>query len=186
MSRFPVVLLLVLFLCGCTNGDSDFNRAMKLRDTVLKCSSCSLTADITADYGDATHKFKMTCNVDSNGNIVFEVIEPDTISGITGKISDDTGMLTFDEQALMFEMLADGQITPISAPWLMLRTLRSGYISACGQDEQKLRIQIDDSYYGDSLHADIWIDENNAPVRAEFVWKGKRIVSIDVADFLIV
>lgn len=186
MRRFPVVLLLVMFLFGCSNSDSQLNRVLQLRDTVLKCQSCSFTAVITADYGDMTHTFEMICYADSGGNMTFEVIEPETISGITGKISSDAGMLTFDDQVLMFEMLADDQITPVSAPWLMLRTLRSGYISTCGQDEQNLRVQIDDSYFEDSLRADIWIDENNVPVRAEFVWKGKRIVSIDVADFIIV
>lgn len=186
MRRLPVVFLLVIFLSGCNKSESKLNRAMKLRDAILKCESCSFTTVITADYGDKIHTFKMSCTTGSDGDMTFEVIEPGTISGITGSFSKDTGMLTFDDQVLMFEMLADDQITPISAPWLMMQTLKSGFINACGQDGQNLRIQIDDSYYGDSLHADIWVDENNSPIRAEFLWRGKRIVSIDVADFLIV
>ena len=186
MRRLPVVLLLVILFSGCTRGDSQLNRVMELRDAINKCESCSFTAVITADYGDKIHVFKMACNAESGGDMAFEVIEPSTISGITGSFSKDTGMLTFDDQVLMFEMLADNQITPISAPWLLMQTLKSGYLGACGQDGENLRIQIDDSYYADTIRADVWVNESNTPVRAEFIWKGKRIVSIDVADFLIV
>ena len=186
MRRMPLVLLLIFLLSGCTRGESDLNRVVKLREAINKCDSCSFTAVITADYADKIHIFKMACKADSGGDMTFEVIEPSTISGITGSFSKDTGMLTFDDQVLMFEMLADNQITPISAPWLLMETLKSGYLGACGPDGENLRIQIDDSYYADTIRADVWVNENNEPVRAEFIWKGKRIVSIDVADFLIV
>lgn len=186
MKRFIAAVFTFFLLTGCANGSSEMDRAVALRDALLKGGGCTFTAEVTADYGDATYTFKMICNADAGGDLTFEVIQPDTISGITGSISDAAGQLTFDDQALMFEMLADGQITPVSGPWLLVHTLRSGYISACGSDGDGLRIQIDDSYYGDSLQVDIWTDGNDMPIRAEFIWQGKRIVSIDVVGFLIV
>lgn len=186
MRRLPVVLLLFFLFSGCTNGDSQLDSVIKLRNRIEKCENCSFTAAITADYGEKTNEFKMTCVTGADGDMSFEVVEPSTISGITGSFTKDSGMLTFDDQILMFEMLADDQITPISAPWLLMQTLKGGYISACGQDGKNILVQIDDSYYGDSLQADIWLNDSNVPIRAEFIWRGKRIVSIDVADFLIV
>lgn len=186
MKRCIAALLVTFLLAGCSNAGSEISRAVALRDALLKGGGCTFTALVTADYGDATYTFKMYCQADSGGNLTFEVLEPDTISGITGSISDAAGQLTFDDQALMFEMLADGQITPVSGPWLLIHTLRSGYISACGKDGEGIHIQIDDSYYGDSLQSDVWTDGNDMPIRAEFLWQGKRIVSIDVVDFLIV
>ena len=186
MKRFTALLLLVILLTGCAGGHTAMNRAVTLRDKLLKGNGCSFTATVTADYGDKTYTFKMLSTVDSAGELTFEVIEPDSISGITGKITDSAGQLTFDDQVLMFEMLADGQITPVCAPWLLIHTLRSGYISACGKDGDGIHIQIDDSFRGEPLQADIWINEEDIPVRGEFLWKGKRIVSIDVVEFLIV
>ncbi len=186
MKRFAALLLIAILLTGCSGGQTAMNRAVALRDGLLKSSGCSFTAAITADYGDKSYSFKMRSTVDSVGELAFEVIEPDSISGITGKISDSAGQLTFDDQVLMFEMLADGQITPVCAPWLLVHILRSGYISSCGVDGEGIHIRIDDSFRGEPLQADIWTDSNNHPIRCEFLWKGKRIVSIDVVDFLIV
>ena len=153
---------------------------------MLNSSGCSFISTITADYSDKTYIFKIRANVNTEGDLRFEVIEPETICGIQGQISDEGGQITFDDQALMFEMLADGQITPVCAPWLFIRSLRSGYISACGKTDEGMRISIDDSFRGQSLQVDIWTDHENNPLRCEFIWQGRRILSIDVVDFLIV
>ena len=186
MKRILAVLLVLLTLTGCSGQSSELDRAMELRQRVLSGNGCTFDAVITADYGEKIYTFGMKCAADAAGNITFEVTQPETISGITGTISDDVGKLTFDEYALAFEMLADGQITPVSAAWLMIRSLRSGYVSACGKEGDGLYIQIDDSYLAGSLQMDIWTNETDLPVRVELIYQSKRIVSIDVENFTFV
>lgn len=185
MRRVFAVVLVLLTLCGCAGLDSEMDRVLSLRDRLLSGNGCSFKAVITADYSDKIYTFGMDCQADSAGAITFAVTAPETISGIYGIVSGEGGKLTFDDQALVFEMLADGQITPVSAPWLLVRTLRSGYINGCGKDGAGLHIQIDDSYQKDALRLDIWTDENDMPTRAEIVWNGRRIVSMDVENFTI-
>ena len=108
---------------------------------------------------------------------------PETIAGITGTVSAEGGKLTFDEESLAFELLADGQVTPVSAPWLLLKTLRGGYVTGCGMDGDYLRVSIDDSYEEDALHLDIWLDSASVPQRAEIVWQEKRILSLELEKF---
>lgn len=185
MKRVLTVLLLLLTLTGCANDNSEIDRAIVLRDAILKGSGCSFEAWITADYGEKIYSFGMNCRADETGTVTFEVTDPETISGITGTVSEEGGKLTFDDKALFFELLADGQITPVSAPWLFIKSLQSGYIKAAGQAGEGLCIQIDDNYADDALQLEILTDENDMPVRAELLWEGRRIVSVDVENFTI-
>lgn len=185
MKRVLAVFMILLTLTGCTGSSSELDRAINLRDAMLKGNGCTFETVITADYGDKVYSFRMKCRSDSSGRVVFEVMHPETIAGISGTLANEGGKLTFDDQALMFEMLADGQITPVSAPWLFVHTLRSGYIKACGKNEDGLHIQIDDSYQEDALHLDVYTNKSDIPIRAELMWQGRRIVSMDVENFTI-
>ena len=125
----------------------------------------------------------MDCQCDSQGDLTFAVTAPETITGITGKVSDAGGKLTFDDTALQFDLMAEEQVTPVSAPWILMKTLRSGYITSAGMDGGRLRLTIDDSYEDDALHLDIWLGEDDCPEDAEILYKERRILSLKVTNF---
>ena len=185
MKRIVVILLAVIFLNGCSGENSELEQALSLRRRLLEAQGCAFEAVITADYGSKIYTFRMNCQGDKDGNLRFSVLEPDTISGITGIISQLGGKLTFDDQVLLFEMLADGQLSPVSAPWILLQSLRSGYIKSCGVDGDGIRIQLNDSYNEEALHVDVWTDATMLPIRGEIVYAGRRILSVDVENFLL-
>ena len=185
MKRLALAAVLMVLLTGCMDKDDSLDRAMGLRAKLLAGDGCSFDARITADYGEGLNTFSVTCTSDSKGNVTFSVTEPETITGITGTISDEGGKLTFDDQALAFPLLADGQVTPVSAPWLLVKTLRGGYLTACGKDGEQLRVSIDDSYADDALHLDIWLGGSDLPVRAEILYKDRRILSLEIKNFQI-
>ena len=185
MKRWLTVLLLIGMLSGCGSSQGGVNRALSLRSALLNGNGCAFTAEITADYGDRLYTFVLKNTVDSKGYLSFEVISPESIAGITGKIENDKGALTFDEQVLAFSLLTDDQISPISASWIFIKTLRSGYIGACEDTDTGMRIQIDDSYDEDALQLDIWTDSNNIPIRGEILFRGRRIITLNVENFTI-
>ena len=180
---FPI--LLALCLIGCSS-QKQVHSALVLRDKLLHCESCSFTVDITADYGDKIYTFTMSCQADSVGNVRFSVVSPETIRDITGKLSVEGGALTFDDQMLAFPMLADGQITPVSAPWILIKTLRSGYIRCSGADGEYEKTQIDDSYEANALQLDIWFSDQQIPIRADILYEGRRFLSMEIKLFRIV
>lgn len=183
MKRVVVAAVVLLqLLTGCTDLDSDLDRAMALRQK-LQQNACSFEAEVTADYSDALYTFKMLCEADVNGDLTFTVMEPETIAGISGLIDQSGGKLTFDDTVLAFKLLADEQISPVSAPWILLRTLRSGYIQAASGTESGLKLIINDSYEEDSLQLDIWLDGNDQPEEAEILFGGRRILSIKLSEF---
>lgn len=183
MKKAGILCLLLLLLTGCSGHDKEIDRAMQLRTDLLQSDGCSFEADITADYGDKLHFFSMACHSDEQGDISFSVLSPETIAGITGRISQDGGKLTFDDTALHFSLLADDQLSPVSAPWIFLKSLRSGYFRAAGLEGEELRVTVDDSYEEDALMLDIWLSDRNVPNRCEILYRGKRILSLTVRKF---
>ena len=182
MKKLSVLLIVLLFLGGCSGKQEELERAMTLRAKLL-ASECSFDAKITADYGDKLYVFAMTCQGDSRGNLTFTVTEPESIAGITGIISQDGGRLTFDDMALAFPLMADDQLTPMSAPWIFLKTLRGGYLTSANTEEELLHLTIDDSYEEDALQLDIWLDGQNLPVQSDILYDGRRILTVQVSNF---
>ena len=183
MKKIVALLLTLVILTGCTGKRDEMDRAMALRADLLACESCSFDVRITADYGDELHKFAMSCQGDNDGGISFTVTEPETIAGITGTIGAGEGKLTFDDVALQFPLLADGQVTPVSAPWILMKTLLGGYLTACAQEDDLLHVTIDDSYEEDALTLDIWIDGNGQPLQADIYENNQRILTLMIRKY---
>lgn len=181
MKRILCVCLLVMGLFGCAGDGGEMEQAMCLRSAVLQAQSCSFSLQMVADYGDMTYEFSMDCVADSMGNVHFTVTAPETIAGITGNLTADGGNLTFDDTVLYIPMLTDDQITPVSAPWLLMKTLRSGCITSCADG----RVTIDDSYADDALKLDIFLDEGGMPKTVEIYWKNRRILVLTVTSFVL-
>lgn len=178
-----MLLILSVLFAGCTPEDAALKQGMAFRSRLLEADGYAFTAQVTADYGDELYVFSVECQGDSSGNIQFQLTEPQTLSGIAGTISDTGGRITFADTALTFPLLTDDQLSPASAPWIFLKTLRSGYLTSACLEEEMLRLSVDDSYAEDALHLDIWLNEAQAPVRADILYDERRILSVEVDDF---
>lgn len=178
-----LALLPVLLLTGCFLQPKEMESGLQLRTRVVTSPGCSFSAAITADYGDRLHTFTLDCTADSEGTVSFTVSEPESIRGITGTLDGSTGALTFGDTVMAFPMLADGQVSPVSAPWIFLKTLRSGYITSAGKDGEGIRLSIDDSYEDDALHLDILLNSENQPTNAAIRYRERQILSVVIEDF---
>ena len=170
-------------LTGCTGKRDELDRAMKLRANLLGCLGCSFDVTVTADYGDAFYTFVMNCQTGGRGDLQFTVLQPESLAGITGEISSGEGKLTFDDVALQFPLLAADQVTPVSGPWILMKTLLGGYLTAANEEGDLLHLTINDSYEEEALQMEIWLDGNDMPVNAEILYDGRRIVTMVVENF---
>lgn len=181
--RLAVILCITIILCGCKKSADTLKDGMELRREILESSGCSFRGTVTADYGEKVYIFQMDCKTDKEGTLQFAVTSPDTISGITGNVDNEGGAITFDDKVLAFQTLADGQVTPVTAPWLMMKTLRSGYIRDAVATEGGFELSIDDSYKEDALRMLIGV-VGGKPATAEIYWQGRRILTVAVEDFV--
>lgn len=178
-------MIALVILTGCTGKRDELDRAMKLRASLLGCLGCSFDVTVTADYGDEIHEFSLGCQSDGHGNIHFTVTGPESIAGISGSISSGEGLLTFDDTALQFPLLADGQVTPISGPWILMKTLLGGYLTAANEEDDLLHLTINDSYEEDALQMEIWLNSEDMPACGEILYDGRRIITMTVENFVI-
>lgn len=181
--KLAVILCITIILCGCSKSGDSLKEGMELRRRILESSGCSFHSTVTADYGEKVYEFQMDCKTDNEGALQFTVTSPDTISGITGKSDNEGGAITFDDKVLAFRTLADGQVTPVTAPWLMMKTLRSGYVRDAAAIEGGYEVTIDDTYKEDALRLIISV-VGDKPASAEIYWQGRRILTVAVENFV--
>ena len=176
---------MVIFLAGCNNHIDVMDTALQLRQDLNVANGCRFDVRITADYGNNCYTFLLNCEAGSNDTLDFTVTAPESIRSITGSISNKGGQLTFDDAALAFPLLADDQLSPVSAPWIFLKSLRSGYITSAGSVDDQVRLILEDSFQGDTLTIHIWLDIYNQPILAEIYHNGYRILTMEVENFQI-
>lgn len=178
---YPVVLT-ALLLCGCS-GNREMEDALAIRSRLLS-SGCSFRCEITADYIDHYEEFELECTAGTDGTVSFTVLEPESIRGIRGSVSGTDGTLEFEDLILAFPLMADERISPVAAPWLLISTLRSGYITASVREGELLHLTIDDTYAEDALTLEIWLEENGEVEACEIGWRGRRLLALEVEDFV--
>ena len=183
MKRIVVILMILLSLCGCNQAEKGIDRALSLRSDLLNANGCSFDAEITADFGERTYTFMLSCQADQDGNISFCVLAPEYISGIKGKLSYEGGKLTFEKVALAFDLQTDDILSPVSGPWILLRALRGGYIQSYATEGNDLRLTVNDSYQDDALMLDIWLNSEGVPFRADVFEENRRVLSIGLDNF---
>ena len=171
-------------LTGCMGSDQELEEALTLRSKILGANTVTFEAEISADYGDRMEQFSLECRTDSAGKLYFTVSAPEEISGITGSVAGERGTLEFDDTVLAFPLMAQQRISPVSGPWLMMKALRTGYITACAREGDTLRLTVDDSYADDALTLEIWI-EGDEVACCEIAWQGKRALTMEIESFVI-
>ena len=185
MKRLLGCLCILLFLCGCSKTDPGLDVMMDLRQSLLSCNECNFVCTITAHFEDYLFTFKMNCTSDTSGNMHFTIIEPETISGITGNINEKSTAITFDDTVLAFELLADGEFSPVASPWILMRSLRAGYIHAVNSNDNSVQAFLDDSYEENPMQLTVWLDSNRLPQSADIYWQNRRILSLEISNFTI-
>lgn len=178
------MLIPTVLLSGCGLGDGEMEEALAFRGRILGADKVTFEAEISADYIDRLEEFELSCEADSTGVLTFRVTEPEEIAGIAGTVSGEEGTLTFEDTVLAFPLLAEDRLSPVSGPWVMIRALRSGYITAVVREGEKLHITVDDSYADDALTLEIWIEGDGVDA-CEIGWKGRRQMTMDIGDFRI-
>lgn len=174
--------LLLVFLLGCTGQDPAMEAALELRSRCLSAPSVRFTAGIRADYITHLEEFSLECVGDQDGKISFLVLTPEEISDIRGSVSGTDGTVEFDETVLAFPLMAQGRLSPLAGPWVVLQAIRSGNILAAGREGELLHLTIDDSYADNALTVDLWLEEGEVE-QAEISWEGRRCLTMTFDDF---
>ncbi len=182
MKKVILCLVIMAMLTGCSGTKQTQDSLLQLRQR-LSVESCGFVSHIWADFGDSCFDFSLNCRFDTQGNMTFEVLQPERISGITGKIASGEGNLTFDDKVLGFSLLADGELSPVSGPWILMKALRSGYLSAWREEGQGILVSIDDNYGSADMELKVLFSKDMTPISAEILFDGRCIMTLRVENY---
>ena len=174
--------LLLVFFLGCSGPDPAMEAALDLRSRCLSDSNVTFTAEIRADYIARIEVFTLECASSPDGTCTFRVLEPGDISDIRGTVRGSEGTVEFDDTVLAFPLMAEGRLSPLTGPWVLMKAIRSGCIIAAGTEGETFHVTIDDSYADNALTVDLWLEEGRV-TEAEIAWEGRRCVTMTVEDF---
>lgn len=182
MKRILFGLLCCCFLVGCGMSQDPLYKPMQLREQLTE-KGCAFEVEVTADYLESLLTFTLDCVVDAKGTLDFTVVAPQEIAGIQGKIQAGQGRLVFADTVLSVPLLAEGELSPLSGPWVLITALRGGYMVSAGKEGELLRLSVNDSYAENALRVEVWLDSNLVPQNAEVYHQGRRVLSMTIKDF---
>lgn len=182
MGRILSLILLLSLLTGCKGEESLLAQAVTFRGELISRGGCSFLAKITADYGAEVQHFALQCKTDGDGRVSFVVTEPDTIEGISGSMTGEDGLVTYDGLQLAFPLLVHEQISPVSAPALTVSCWLREYILSAGMSDGIYRVSYEKKIQGKDLLIDTYF-EKDIPISAELCYNGNRIIKIEITSF---
>ena len=84
----------------------------------------------------------------------------------------------------MFEPLTVGQLTPVIAPYLMVKAIQGGYIRYGNTGDDVCEYTIDDTFHSEAYQVILSVDKDLVPATCEIFWNNRRILSIQVENFV--
>ena len=174
--------LLLALSCGGCGGGKDAAARIQAHYSDLK--TCSMTVDISADYGDRVSAYTILYEQAAPGEASVTVEKPAEIAGITAYIKDGSSSLRYDGMTLETGGLAGTALTPIDAAPTMLATWAGGYVSAFSPARYNgvkcWQLTFPSSIDGSAVEQTAWFDaETLKPVHAETSVDGKTVISCD-------
>ncbi|WP_251316306.1 hypothetical protein [Flintibacter muris] len=182
-----VLMIILLTGCGAAEGSEAEELALTIRGEYLAIDSCAVQAAITADYGQRVYQYEMAAAVNGD-ETVLTLSAPETVAGLTARITGEDGLLEFDGVAVETGPL-DGQgLTPVSALPALLEAARSGYITACALEEDGALLRVDcgdpAGSPGRGTETVLWFDAaTHALVRGEVSVDGFRAILCEFTGF---
>lgn len=183
------VLMTTLLLAGCGRaGVSEAEElALTIRGEYLAMDGCAAQAAVTADYGQRVYRYEMAVAV-SGGETLLTLSAPETVAGLTARMSGEENLLEFDGISVETGPLDEDGLTPVSAVPALLEAARSGYITACALEEDGAVLRVDcgdpAGSPGTGAETALWFDTaTHALTRGEISKDGFRVILCEFSEF---
>ncbi|MBQ6756424.1 MAG: hypothetical protein IJP43_05725 [Oscillospiraceae bacterium] len=162
----PIIAIFVLF-SGCSAGKDPYALANDVKTHYNEMSEPSLTARVTADYGDRLSEFTLALA----GNEIT-ILAPDEVSGIKARIAVGGVSLVYSDAEVFSGAVTANGLSPVAALPFMLECFRAGTVSSAWLDGDKLTV---DYFISDTISLRAEFDaETLSPMAALLTEEGSR------------
>ena len=169
-------LLLLLSFSACSRDVPAEERIGEIRAQYQQ-SEQRFQADITADYGEHVHQFRL--HFDS-ANASIEVLSPDIIAGITIALSESGTMLHFEGAVLDTGPLTEDGLSPLAALPMIVSQWKDGHIVAAHYETfHGISTVVMQTAISDRVRKFTWFDNDTGfPIKSELFDGGTLILTI--------
>ena len=112
--------------------------------------------------------------------IKVTVIEPETISGISARVKDDSARLEYDGVILDIGSLDANGLCPMSALPVTVMALRNAHVDSVWEEDGMTAARL---IVSDDTSVTVWLDGEMTPCSAEISSGGKAVVFIEFCDW---
>jgi hypothetical protein len=136
-------LVTALLLTGCAktkNGDTEQKNGgrkafLDIRAKYIAAESLSLSADMTADYGDRVYEYKLTYTGNGESGEI-NVTEPSIINGLTALYQKGEVTLRYDGAVIDTGAILGDDVSPLQAFPMLIEAWKTGYVSNCWKESR--------------------------------------------------
>lgn len=183
LARMITLMLIIttasLLISSCAGSRSKGQQlALDIRADLISAEQLSLTASVTADYGDRVYDFTFTYTGSADKGII-EITSPDSIAGLKAEVSVSGGTLEYDGAVVDTGAVTKDGLSPADSLPVLISQWQSGYISGCNYeklgDVSTLAVTTDIT---ETVRQRTWFDvETHLPVRSELSDSGKMVIA---------
>ena len=182
------MMTLLLTACGGSAGVSEAEElALTIRGEYLALTACAAQLSVTADYGQRVYQYEMAASM-SGEETVLTLSAPETVAGVTVRLSGEDSFLEYDGTAVETGPMDDSGLTPVAAFPALLTAAQSGYITACALEEDGGLLRVDcgdpEGSPGTGTETTLWFDaDTHALTRGEISVDGFRAILCECSSF---
>lgn len=158
-------------------------QALQLRTELLQAGGCRYAADVSVNYDDVRFDFSLDCVCGADGAARMTIRAPQTLAGIAAELSASSARVEFEDTAVAFGLMADGNLAPMQLPQLFVQALCADYISSAGREGDAVRVTYLHGYDDDELTVDVWLSGALLPEYAEVSYQGQMLAAMTITDF---
>lgn len=181
-----LMITICLILCSCSSrGISNEERAAEIQNEYSTLDGLTITANVTADYGERVYDFKLKFTGNNTDGVV-EVVEPEIIAGLTAILAEDGNSLVYDGANLSLGNLTPDGLSPMDCIPLMLGQWSEGYIDGAmsekidGRDALAVTFTVSEDEY-----LVTWFEnETNLPIRSEIFYDGSMVIGCEFENIV--
>lgn len=128
--------------------------------------------------------FAGLCRYKTDGTASMELTQPESLRGIRAETDSDGSEVSFGGTGAAFGALADGNLAPMAAPYMMGSCWAGEYIESAGGEDGGTHAVYLKNYGSDELRLDVWLSADTGyPAYCEISFGGRKVLAAAISDF---
>jgi len=176
--RMVFPFLCLCLLCGCSFSRTVETDEVGIASRYRDLGEITLRAEVSAEFSDRVSTYLLDYVFKKDGESRITVIEPESIAGVTVKLSGETPILSVGETELECGKLDESGLSPISVLPRLLRLWETDAAEVEAVKENGEARLLTVYREDDAVYRTLFSRESYLPIRAEIFSAGECVLRV--------